>query len=406
MSVQMVGIDYEKANLDVRAKFSFQEDISDALDSLVSIEEIDGAVILSTCNRTEIYISEETGCDLKTILCELKGLPAEEYAKYMIVRDEKETLDHLFQLSCGMKSRVFGEDQIITQVKNALNQAREAQATDYELEKMFAYAIAVGKKVKTELHLTAVETSVVSEMMTALEAELGDLHYVPCMVIGNGEIGRLAANALHKAGADVMVTIRNYKTRQIEIPEGCRIVDYKDRYEIMGKYDVIVSATTSPHHTVKYEDCHEIFEDGKKRVLVDLAVPRDISSAFACAENVKLYNIDNLGGKNIGADNEEIAKAMELILEYQEKYCQSVKTKAFADMVHTIGQDGGELTCRRIGKSLKSAVEAQDMDAVERHIKNGVSKTVSAMMFAIQKTLPQEDWIRCMEAIDESMRIY
>ena len=120
--------------------------------------ELNGVILLSTCNRTELYVStDETIEDLFELLCAAKKVSKEQYQNYAIERRGQEAIDHLFQLACGMKSKIFGEDQIISQVKTALLQAREAETTDTYLEKVFQTAIATAKKVKTEVMLSAIK---------------------------------------------------------------------------------------------------------------------------------------------------------------------------------------------------------------------------------------------------------
>ena len=149
MQVQMRGNDYEKADLDTRALFAFHHHAS--LDGMVYLKEtyqLSGVVILSTCNRTEVYISaKEEQKDLLDMICSLKGISPDTYGSITVERRGQEAVHHLFQLACGMKSKVFGEDQIITQVKTALTDAREAKTTDRNLEKIFQAAITAAKKV-------------------------------------------------------------------------------------------------------------------------------------------------------------------------------------------------------------------------------------------------------------------
>ena len=137
-------------------------------------------------------------------------------------RRGEEAVRYLFELSCGLHSKVFGEDQIITQVKDALALARQAGAADTVLEKLFQGAVTAAKKVKTQLHLTAVSRSVAQKAADLLTERLGPLEGVPCLVIGNGEMGQLMARELVARGADVTMTLRQYKRGDVLIPPGAR----------------------------------------------------------------------------------------------------------------------------------------------------------------------------------------
>ena len=401
MPVQMIGIDYEKANLDIRSVFALQGQKGEqALLTIKNQEPVNGVVLIATCNRTELYISTRNPVErLSDIVCSLCEADTERYSEYFVERQEEEAIDHLFLLACGMKSKVFGEDQIISQVKNALSQARELHTTDPLLEKMFQYAITAAKKVKSSVRLTAVEASVVREMGQTLLREFADLKEKKCLVIGNGEIGRLAAKQLVELGARVTVTVRNYKTRQVEIPTGCRMIDYRERYEVLRDFDIIVSATTSPHHTIKYEDCHTLLEDGRHRVLVDLAVPRDISSRFAQVQNIHLYNIDSLGGANTDVNNQQVKEALKIIEEYKKRLQIDGDIKGYIHTIQKIGQEGGELSYGRIEKELRSLVMEEHRELVRQLVVCGAEKTITSMLFDLRKKVSSEAWMECIDAL-------
>jgi len=406
MALQMIGIDYEKADLDTRALFAFQPHVAE--EGMLYLKEqcgFLGAVILSTCNRTEIYVSShEPVKNLTEIICDMKKVSSQEYEKYMTVRQEEEAIHHLFLLACGMKSKVFGEDQIITQVKTALLQAREAQATDAILEKLFQEAITAAKRVKAEVHLTAIKTSVIEQMKQALYDCYDSLEGRNCLVIGNGEIGRLAASSMVEEKSNVTVTVRSYKTRNVEIPMGCKVVDYQDRFLHISDSEIIISATTSPHHTIKYEETIHFFQDGKHRVLVDLAVPRDISSRFSTEDCVTLYDIDTLGGiSNTAKDNKAMAKALEIIKEYEDKFYEDMALKGYVATIQTIGMTGANVCYKRIKKQLGKVVEQSEQDKVEELVIQGTQKTMQSMLFGMKEHLTKEQWKACLDAMKRTL---
>ena len=409
MELQMIGIDYEHADIDIRSAFSFQHHATcDILEYIKENSDISGAVLISTCNRTELYISCRKYIDnLKEQLCFLGNVPYDKYSSYMIQRENDDVIYHLFRLACGMKSKIFGEDQIITQVKNALATAREAQTTDPVLERLFQTAITAAKKVKSTVRLTAVENSVIYELKKALDKDFESIEGLKCMVIGNGEIGRLAADFMVQQKADVTVTIRNYKTRQVKVPNGCNIIDYRDRYKIIADSDIIISATTSPHYTVKYNECHALFEDGHFRVMADLAVPRDISPEFSDNPDIQLYDIDMLGGTNTGADNEAVKHADSIIDEYIRRFKADEDVKQYIEAIQVIGELAGELTYNRIERDIHDISTDNDRYSdkeLKDIISDGTKRTVTSMLFNLKKHLPEEYWAACIEAFREDMQ--
>ena len=362
----MIGIDYEKADLNIRSLFAFQPSASlEGMQVLKNKYGLDGIVIISTCNRTEVYVSaKEEVKDLFALVCSLKKIDSEKYEKYVVERQNQDAIHHLFQLACGMKSKVFGEDQIITQVKTALLQAREVETTDAYLEKVFQGAITAAKKIKSQVHLTAVKASVIEEMKKVLQEHKKSLEGCKCLVIGNGEIGRLAATAMIAEKAIVTVTVRNYKTR---------------------------------HHTIKYEECANLFRDGKQRILIDLAVPRDISSLFAEEKDVLLYNIDTLGGNSVAKqDDTAMVKALDIIKEFEDKL---TKQQQILSDIQTIGEISGEVAYKRIKKPLNRALEEQRQDEIEKLMRQGTQKTITSLLFDIKKMLPDKYWEECLKAM-------
>lgn len=404
MQVQMIGIDYEKADLDTRSLFSFHHHASfEGMLYLKETYKLGGVVILSTCNRTEVYIStEERRTDLLDMVCSLKDISPDKYRDMVVERTGQEAIDHLFQLACGMKSKVFGEDQIITQVKIALSDAREAQTADRNLEKVFQAAITAAKKVKSTVHLTAIKTSVVEQMKEALYKEKKNLCGVRCLVIGNGEIGRLAASCMVEEGAEVTVTVRNYKTRQVEIPKGCKTLDYADRYAHLQEFEIIISATASPHHTIKYEDCAHLLQDGKHRYLVDLAVPRDISSRFREEDYVTTYDIDRLGSvSEMLKDDKAVALAMDIIREQEEKLSSQKEMQEYVELIQAIGDMGADVSYKRIKKQVNKVLSEEAKPVVEEQIRLGTKKTITSLLFDIRKYMEEEQWQSCLSVIKQ-----
>lgn len=213
MSISMIGIDHNMAPVDIRAKFAFtKKNAGEAMEKIKNQNGIYGCVILSTCNRLEVWASVDDEVDvcLYDCLCRIKGITEDSYRQYFVERKDQEAVEHLFYLTSGLKSQIIGEDQILTQVKDALNLARENFAADGVLEVLFRMAATAGKRIKTEVPFSHGNPSVIHQAIGFLAEKGYSLRDKTCMVIGNGEMGKVAAQALQEAGADVTVTIRQY----------------------------------------------------------------------------------------------------------------------------------------------------------------------------------------------------
>ena len=234
---------------------------------------------------------------------------------FRVRQGEKEVFFHLGRLSCGAKSQIWGEDQIITQVKNALALSREEKAADSVLEVLFRSAVTAAKRIKTEIVFSHGDHSVASKAVTLLECQQPKPQKV--LVIGNGEIGRLTAQSLVEQGFSVGMTLRQYKYAQVQLPQGVEAFDYSQRYERMSLFDAVVSATLSPHFTVEAGPFLQI--SSPPRLLVDLAVPRDLDPELRNIPDIHLWDIDQLGK---GQAEEQHSRQLEQIDRILEQHLQ------------------------------------------------------------------------------------
>ena len=250
MNIAMAGLDYALAPIELRERLSFTK--SQAGELAAHIREtragVLGCVLISTCNRTEIYLScgEGEAPDPAALLCAAAGQEHAPFSHAFVTRRGEDAARHLCEVAAGLKSQIWGEDQIVSQVKTAIAAAREFGGADSVLETLFRTAVSAAKEVKTNVRLTGVSHSAAQRAVEVLERELGGLEGRTALVIGNGEMGRLAAGLLRDAGCAVTVTLRTYHHGETVVPRGCAVAPYEERYAAMERAQVLVSATTSP----------------------------------------------------------------------------------------------------------------------------------------------------------------
>jgi glutamyl-tRNA reductase len=310
----MAGIDYTLAPIHIREKFSFTKSTLQVIyNDLLKNENIFGAVIISTCNRTELYLSCEDGLYINPfeLLCDAVDFDYEKYSKFHTLRTGDDVIRHLCELACGVKSQIWGEDQIITQVKNAIELAREMNASDSTLEVMFRIAVTSAKKVKSVLKLSSTESSIAYSALKIIKSKD---NIKKALVIGNGEIGRLMASILTGNGYDTTITLRHYRHSDNIIPLGAKTIEYGERYKKLKDCDVVISATLSPHYTL------EIDRIDKMRhpcLFIDLAVPRDIDPNIKSLSNAELYDVDSIYSGEVDKNHaEQLAMVNEIIDKY------------------------------------------------------------------------------------------
>ncbi|EEX21490.1 glutamyl-tRNA reductase [Blautia hansenii DSM 20583] len=406
MSISMVGIDYNKASVDIRAQFSFtKKNAAAAMEKLKEAPGILGCIILSTCNRMEIWAStqEEWEGSLFDFLCEEKGKNPEEFRRYFVERREEEAIEHLFYLTSGLKSQILAEDQIITQVKDALSMARDVYCTDNVLEVLFRMAVTAAKRVKTEVVFSRGNSSVIHQAIQKLRETGYSLDGSNCMVIGNGEMGKVAALALAEAGAHVTVTVRQYRSGIVSIPKGCDRINYGERMEFFPSCDLIVSATASPNFTLTKELIQQAATGKKQQILIDLAVPRDIEPSVNEIEGITLYDIDSFKIDTNSLElQESMQKAAAILREQMEDFYCWYDGRSLIPRIQDIQAEAVQDLNLRILKILrKTPMEDEDRENLLNAIDVAAGKVVSKMMFGLRDTLEKEEFINCVEGLEK-----
>lgn len=308
MKFCLVGINHHVAPIEIRERVHFKEtDIIEVTDHLMggSISEL---VILSTCNRSEIYfLSSQPDQDLDLVVTYLKDyfqIDLEE--KDLICKIGDEALEHLFYVAIGLDSMIIGEDQILGQVVDAHTTAMDLNSSQKILNKIFREAITFAKKVKTESGVSDKPVSIAYIGVKKME-ELFDLSISRCMIIGLGEMGSLALNYLIERGADVVACNRTYENsiKMQQKYHALEILPFEDRLKGLVDVDILISATASPHTIINPRD---LLKRTKPLAIMDLSLPRDVDPEVGNLDEVVLYDIDSLqeiGEKNL-AENKEV----------------------------------------------------------------------------------------------------
>ena len=356
MSIVMSGLDCHRASIALRERLAFsRQQVRSLLLWLRQQPGVDGCVLLSTCNRTELYLSGEAETPWR-LLCRGAGVPEAELEPYFVTRAGADAARHLMEVACGLHSQILGENQIITQVRTAMELAQEEKTADPVLSALFRRAVTAGKRARTEVCVTRGVPSMGTRCRDVLRQELGDLEGKKIVVIGNGQMGRLAAELLQEAGARVQVTLRTYRHGQTVVPAGCASVPYEERFSAMEGVDALVSATASPHYTLTLAQLQAMRQPPK--VAVDLAVPRDIDPA--CAGMLRCYDTDTLGAGGPGSPEELMAmraiagEELAKFFQWQRRQTAPERPPKFPLFLDLTGKKvvlvgGGTIAARRIG---------------------------------------------------------
>jgi len=352
----MSGLDCHRCSLALRERLAFSKQrIPKLLVWLRQQPGVEGCILLSTCNRTELYLTGTAQAPWR-LLCQGAEISEAELQPYFTTRHGQDAAQHLMEVACGLHSQILGEDQIVTQVRTAMELAQEAKTADATLSALFRRAVTAGKRARTEVSVTRGVPSMGTRCREVLTQELGPLQGKRILVMGNGQMGRLAAGLLQQSGAQVWVTLRSYRHGQTIIPPGCAAVAYEARIAALEGMDALVSATASPHYTLTLEQLKTVANP--PRVAIDLAVPRDIDPA--CAAYMRCYDTDSLGTGGPGTQDEldrmrAIAREeLERFRHWQRRQTVPVKAPRFPLFVDLTGKTvvlvgGGTIAARRIG---------------------------------------------------------
>jgi glutamyl-tRNA reductase len=325
MPVVVLGLNHQSAPVELRERFAFAESaIPGALAQLRASGVASEGVILSTCNRVEIYAaSDRPGAEvfagLRQFLVESRGCTMLTDAE-VYTHVEPDSLHHLFRVASGLNSMVLGETEILGQLKRAYDLALQHGHTGGRLNKSFQRAFNVAKQIRTETNIQRGSVSVANVAVELAEKIFATLKGHHVMVIGAGDTSEKAAKALLSRGAaGVLVANRSLERAQGLATElGGQAVPFESFPSRVAEVDIVVSSTAAPGYVIDVPKLQAAARQrrGRPLLLVDIAVPRDIDPAVNTLDNVFLYNIDDL--QTIAADyleqrKKEIARCEEII---------------------------------------------------------------------------------------------
>lgn len=322
--MECISISYKTAEAGRRQRFAFDQQAAGLfLEKLMQQPFISQCVLLSTCNRTEVYVQEERSCfsALEELLADTAGAEVDEVRSIVRCYQGKKAIRHLFAVTCGMDSMVIGEDEILGQVRNAYMRSADVGFTGYELNTVFQAALACAKKIKTQTKLS--KTSVSVATLAANEVFRMPVSPKTVLIIGSsGQIGGIILKNI--AGHEDIRVIATTRTHQGLYQDGSgRVenVDYQNRYEYLDEADVIISATSSPHYTITAGKAKEAIHTAKKRLYLDVSVPADIDEKIALMEGCSLISIDDfrqLAEKNNELKQQAVLDAQDILAEETE----------------------------------------------------------------------------------------
>ena len=322
MHLQVLGLNYKTAPIEIREKFSVNKNsIRQGLENLADYDGLNEAVILSTCNRTEIYAAYAENCEesVKNFLKDLIG--GVDAKKFFYKKNGADCVKHLFEVAASLDSQILGEGQILSQVKEAYSIAKNSDATGTILNTLFHKAITVGKIVRTETKIAYNSVSISSAAVDLAEKKLNGLENKKVLIFGAGKMAHLTAQHLISHGIKKIFVANRHLERAEEMAKkiGGEPVAWENALNKADDVDIIITSTGAPHYVIKIWPTQQLMSrrNGREIFFIDIAVPRDVDPEVGKINGVTLYNIDDL--ENVVENNfkfrREEAKAAEKIVE-------------------------------------------------------------------------------------------
>jgi len=362
MNIILAGLSHRTAPVEIREQFALSEEkIAEALYELKKNPLIEEALILSTCNRVELYAivtHTETGCDaLKNFF--LRKSPDDMAASTLYLYSGRDCLRHLFRVSSSLDSMMIGEPQILGQLKDAFDLAMSHKSTGVLLNKVFKKAISVAKRVRTETKIAENAVSISYAAVELAKKIFGKLDQKSVMLVGAGEMATLSARHFISNGVkSIFIANRNYeRTLELAGEYNGIPVRFEDFVVEMAQADIVLCSTGAPHYLIGPAEVSKVIAVRQNRPIffIDISVPRNIDPAINQLDNVFLYDIDDLKlsvETNLRSREAEALKAEEIVTEEVEQLTRWVKSLDAVPMIVALKEMAEEIRIKEMQKTL------------------------------------------------------
>lgn len=388
MSVVVIGLNHRTMPLDLFERMTVDgAHLPKALHDLRSREHLGEVVLLSTCNRTEVYAIAErfhgAYADVRRFFADLAIVGPDEVADHLYVHYDHDAVEHLFSVSAGLDSDVVGESEILGQVRRSWELAGEEQATGPVLNLLFRHALETGKRARTETGIARGTASVSHAAVEMATSHLGDLTGAEVLILGAGEMAEGMATALAGAApVEILVANRTWNTA-LELADhvGGSAVRLADLADALSRVDVLLASTGASSPVVTVEDLTAVMDarQGRPLLIVDIAVPRDVDPAVRSLPGVTLLDMDDLREfAQAGMDRRslEMGAVRTIIDEEIERYRSALSARSAAPVVSALHAWAEEIRTGEVARfdSRLHGLDERQREAVEALVHGVVNK--------------------------------
>jgi glutamyl-tRNA reductase len=410
VSVVVIGLNHRTVPLDLLERMTVNEaSLPKALADLVGRDHVSEAVVLSTCNRTEVYASVErfhaAYADIREFLSGLAFLPPEAFGDHLYAHYDEAAAQHLFTVAAGLDSAVLGESEILGQVRNAWERARDEQATGPTLNMLFRSALEAGKRARTETAIGQKATSVSAAAVAMAAERLGDLRDRNVLVVGAGEMGEGLVRSLLAAGASVRLANRTWERAEaLAAAVGATAIHLDDLPRALTEVDLLLTSTGATSIIVEHADVEPVVEAraGRPLLIVDIAVPRDVDAAAGTLPGVTLLDMDDLRAhaeRGLAERRREVAAVRQIVDDEVLHFQEQTSAREVAPLVSSLLQKADAVAAAEVAK--QRGLTPDQQAAVEAATKAALAKVLHGPIVALKGAAGTPKGERLAEALRE-----
>jgi glutamyl-tRNA reductase len=417
MNIVVVGLSHKTAPVEIREKVSIQEaKIDQAIAQLKAYPHIEEVAIISTCNRLEVYaVTAETEQGVKEIvqfLAERGQVSLTTLRRYLFTLLHEDAIRHLMRVAAGLESLVLGEGQILAQVKHTHKLAQEAKGISQLLDRLFKQAMSAGKRVRTETNIGTGAVSISSAAVELAQMKVESLAPLNIGIIGAGKMSRLLVQHLVAKGAKNIALVNRSHTRAEELASQYRSEETNitvhllpEMMEIIANSDLVFTSTSSTEPILDKANLIPVLDSHRTVILIDIAVPRNVSADCSELDNVRAYNVDDL--KAVVAQNQEsrrkMAQEAEALLEEEVesyllwwRFLETVPTiSCLQTKMEAIREQELEKALSRLGSEFGD----KHQEIIEALTKGIVKKILHEPMLQLRAQQDIEARRRCLQSL-------
>ncbi len=351
----LVGIDHTRADIDIREKFSLSEDKICHL--IYDYKQLggDGLFVMSTCNRTEIYGFGNCPRDIISLFCEHTGNDHDLFYRFQNIRQNREAIEHLFRVGSGLESRILGDFEIIGQLKKSFSLAKGQDSHNAFLDRLVNTAVQTSKRIKNETQLSNGAASVAFAAVQEIKNYMGENSNPNVLLVGTGKIGRTACENLVNQTNIQNITLTNRtdeKAQRLAKRFGIQFIDFDELESGLDQADVIIIATGAPEATVLQSH----FKTSKKRLILDLSVPRNAEVSLYDHPDFEVIDVDHLSGvtwESLQRRKDEIPAAEAIIQEMTDDFYVWLESRKVAPTLQALREKMDAWKSREVTSLLK-----------------------------------------------------